>query len=260
MRGLIKPRPGYALAYLDWSAQEVGIGAALSGDPEMIAAYTSGDLYLTLAKRAGAVPPDGTKKTQGSVRDLYKTVCLGIFYGMGAKALAVKTGQTIEGSRHLIQLHKDIFRVFHRWNGGAVDRVMAKGSIHTVYGWTVQLGLDPNPRSYLNFPIQGNGAEMMRLACCLATENGVSVVAPVHDALMIEAPIDIINQQIAKTEDAMRKASSYVLSGFELRNDRKIVTSPERYMDPRGQIMWNTVMDIVNGDDNLEGGESTYAH
>ena len=36
-------------------------------------------------------------------------------------------------------------------------------------------------------PLQGNGAEMLRLACSLATERGVTVIAPVHDALMIEA-------------------------------------------------------------------------
>ena len=32
MRGLIKPPQGKVLAYIDWSAQEVAIAAALSGD------------------------------------------------------------------------------------------------------------------------------------------------------------------------------------------------------------------------------------
>ena len=32
LRGLIKPKPGTALAYIDWSSQEVAIAAALSGD------------------------------------------------------------------------------------------------------------------------------------------------------------------------------------------------------------------------------------
>jgi len=32
LRGLIKPPPGYAVAYIDWAKQEVGIAAALSGD------------------------------------------------------------------------------------------------------------------------------------------------------------------------------------------------------------------------------------
>src|SRR5262249_32983284 len=35
LRGLIKPPPGYGLAYVDWSQQEFGIAAALSGDVAM---------------------------------------------------------------------------------------------------------------------------------------------------------------------------------------------------------------------------------
>ena len=35
LRGLIQPKPGYGLAYIDWSQQEFGIAAALSGDSLM---------------------------------------------------------------------------------------------------------------------------------------------------------------------------------------------------------------------------------
>jgi tetratricopeptide (TPR) repeat protein len=34
LRGLIKPKPGHAVAYIDWSQQEFGIAAALSKDPD----------------------------------------------------------------------------------------------------------------------------------------------------------------------------------------------------------------------------------
>jgi DNA polymerase I len=49
LRGLIKPEPGYGLVYVDWSQQEFGIAAALSGDAAMQFAYQSGDPYLTFA-------------------------------------------------------------------------------------------------------------------------------------------------------------------------------------------------------------------
>lgn len=39
LRGLIQPPPGRGLAYIDWSQQEFGIAAALSGDPLMADAY-----------------------------------------------------------------------------------------------------------------------------------------------------------------------------------------------------------------------------
>ena len=47
LRGLVKPEPGRAVAYIDWSSQEVlGIAASLSGDPAMMSDYRTGDPYL----------------------------------------------------------------------------------------------------------------------------------------------------------------------------------------------------------------------
>ena len=45
--GLLHGVPSHALAYIDWSQQEFGIAAALSGDTRMQEAYASGDPYLT---------------------------------------------------------------------------------------------------------------------------------------------------------------------------------------------------------------------
>ena len=43
IRGLIKPGEGMALAYCDWSSQEIAIAAALSQDNLLWDAYESGD-------------------------------------------------------------------------------------------------------------------------------------------------------------------------------------------------------------------------
>ena len=45
----------------------------------------------------------------------------------------------------------------------------------------------------------------------------------------------------------MREASELVLPGFPLKTDAKIVRYPDRYMDPRGEGMWATVMGILEG-------------
>src|SRR6202011_1464999 len=80
LRGLIKPPPGYGVAYIDWAQQEFGIAAALSGDPLMKEAYRSGDPYLAFAKQAGAAPPDATKYSHKSVRDQFKACLLAVQY------------------------------------------------------------------------------------------------------------------------------------------------------------------------------------
>jgi hypothetical protein len=93
--------------------------------------------------------------------------------------------------------------------------------------------------------MQANGAEMLRLACILATERGIRVCAPVHDALLIEAPQHQIEDAVRETQRAMSDASAAVLAGVRLRTEASIVTYPNRYMDPRGARMWKTVTELL---------------
>src|SRR5262249_46361650 len=185
LRSLIRPEPGTALAYVDWEQQEFGIGAALSGDPAMRDAYQSGDPYLTFAKQADAVPAHATKTSHKEQRDLFKLCALGVQYGMGADSLSRRLGQAVVVGRELLQLHRQSYPIYWRWSDGVQDFAMLRSYLETVFGWRVHVSTDANPRSLRNFPLQANGAEMLRLACCLATERGIQVCAPVHDALLI---------------------------------------------------------------------------
>jgi hypothetical protein len=245
LRGLIKPPPGYGIAYVDWSQQEFGIAAALSGDAAMQAAYQSGDPYLAFAKQAGAVPPDASKATHGSTRELFKQCVLAVQYGMEAQSLALRIAQPPIVARDLLRAHRETYRRFWSWSDAAVDQAILVGVIHTVFGWPVRISERVNPRSLRNFPMQANGAEMLRIACCLATERGIEVCAPIHDAVLICSPIDRLGADIAAMRCAMAEASRFVLAGFELHTDVKIVRWPDRYMDPRGREMWNRVWDLV---------------
>jgi DNA polymerase I-like protein with 3'-5' exonuclease and polymerase domains len=245
LRSLIRPGPGRALAYIDWSQQELAIVAALSEDPRMMDAYRSGDFYLTFAKMAGAVPADATKQSHGRERDQFKTVALGVLYGLSADGLARKLAVPPFQGRELLRLHQKTFARFWQWSDAVEMQAMLTGQLQTVFGWTIRVGPEANPRSLRNFPAQAHGSEMLRLACCLATERGIAVCAPVHDALLVEGPADGIEAVVAETQRAMREASEYVLPGFPLRTDAKIVRYPERYSDPRGVRMWDTVSRLL---------------
>ena len=93
--------------------------------------------------------------------------------------------------------------------------------------------------------MQANGAEMLRLACCLAIEAGIKVVAPVHDAVLIEAPLDQLEADTERMQALMRQASAQLLDGFELRSDAKLIRAPEHFCDERGTGMWETVRDLL---------------
>ncbi len=95
LRGLIKPEFGRAIAYVDWSSQEVAIAAALSGDSALLRAVLSGDPYLAFAKRSRLAPPEATKQSHAGIREVCKTVVLGMNYGMGPQSLAFRTGLSV---------------------------------------------------------------------------------------------------------------------------------------------------------------------
>ena len=74
-----------------------------------------------------------------------------------------------------------------------------------------------------------------------------------HDALLIEAPLGDLESAVATTQRAMEAASRVVLGGFPLRADVSRVEFPDRYADPRGQRMWDTVWDIAAELNNRRG-------
>ncbi len=263
LRSLIRPGPGRALASIDWSQQELAIAAALSGDPRMREAYQSGDFYLEFARMAGAVPADATKHSHGRERDQFKVVALGVLYGLSGVGLARKLGVPPSRGRELLGLHQQTFRRFWEWSDAIEERAILTGKLRTAFGWTVHVGTEVNPRSLRNYPMQSHGAEMMRIAACLATERGIEVCCPVHDAFLIEANSDAIEEEAGRMQEAMREASELVLPGFPLKTDAKFVRHPDRYSDPRGSRMWAAVgrilADLAGGRGCATGGTPTCA-
>lgn len=248
LRGLIKPEPGHGLAYVDWSQQEFGIAAALSGDEKMREAYLSGDPYLAFARQAGAVPAGATKATHAAEREQFKACVLAVQYGMQEESLARRIQQPPVYARELLKMHRRTYRKFWEWSDGVRDFAQANRRLWTVFGWVLHVNDKANGRSLCNFPMQANGSEMLRLACCLATEAGIRVVAPVHDAVLIEAPLADLEARTAQMQALMRRASAMVLGGFELRSDAKLIEAPDRYCDERGSVMWDLVQELLQQD------------
>jgi hypothetical protein len=255
MRSLIRPEEGRALACIDWSSQEYGIGAVLSGDPAMIADYEAGDPYLGFAKRIGMVPADATKQTHRAARDLIKVVILGTQYGMGEKTLAVRINKPFAYARDLLRAHRATYRKFWEWSDAAVNLALFRGRLWTRFGWqtwtryrkpTEGDGGDPNVRSLSNFPCQGNAADMLRLAAGFICEAGVMLDATIHDAVLIEAAAGDIDAAVDVARRAMGRASGLVLYGFELRTDCEVIRWPDRYRDDRGAAFFDELMNKLN--------------
>ena len=93
--------------------------------------------------------------------------------------------------------------------------------------------------------MQANGAEMLRLACCLGIERGIEICAPIHDAVLIRAPLDRLETDVERMCECMTEASQVVLDGFEVRTDAKLVRYPDHYNDPRGERMWQEILSLL---------------
>jgi hypothetical protein len=245
LRGLVRPQKGWAIAYLDFEQQEFGIAAFLSGDKNMMAAYLSGDAYLEFGKQIGLIPPDGTKESHGAIRDQLKTCILGIQYGMGAELLAQRIGESLSRARELLRLHRETYPDYWRWSEACVNFAMLHGHLTATFGWRINVGPDTRPTTLRNFLLQANGAEMLRLACILATERRLPVCCPIHDALLIEDDTKVIDVTVEKVRQVMIEASKQVLPGFPLRVEAKVTRWPERFRDKRGEKMWKTVWELI---------------
>jgi hypothetical protein len=246
LRHLIMPGPRQAIAYVDWKSQEVWIAAVLSGDERLLAALQSGDPYLAFAVLAGMAPADATKESHPQVREACKTTVLGVQYGMGAQTMASRLGVSVLDAEHLLRAMATAFPTFTRWAEHVIDVGTLTGRLATVFGWPVHVTGTTRPTTLRNFPMQANGAEMLRLACMLATERGVFVCAPVHDALLIEAAVDEIDDAVEVTRYAMAEASRAVLRGIEIPTDVQVIKYPDRYSDPRGTVMWDRVTELLS--------------
>lgn len=243
-RGLIKPREGYAIAYIDWSQQEFGIAAALSNDPKMKDAYFSGDPYLAFAKQAGAVPQDATKQTHPAERSQYKECALATLYGMGVDGLAERLKQPKLRAKQLLDIHHRVYKQFWDWSDNVYNNTVNKNRLNTLFGWQITVPQDVNPRSLRNFPMQANAAEMLRIACILMVKRGIQLCAPVHDAVLIEATEDTIDQQVQIAQECMVQASQIVLGDFTLASDAKVIKYPGRFLEDDAEPFWNTVIAI----------------
>ena len=245
LRSFMVCPPGRILVYLDWRAQEPGLGAALSGDQALMAAYASGDIYHAFARSAGLASeadPQRWKDANPEMRQNMKRLQLAISYGMGVTSLARGLDRHPLVASDLLQRHERAYPRFWAWRRQQADNALLTRKIETVYGWPLHLSTSPNLRTLYNFPLQGNGAEMLRLAAVRLCESGHVPSMLVHDGILVELEC---KAQIAEVADVMRWAGREVCGGFEIAVDiDQKLTAGQRFQDKRpvAKAMWETIM------------------
>jgi hypothetical protein len=231
--------------YLDWRTQEVGVAAALSGDTTLMEHYASGDIYHALARLCGFTnDPDPLhwKNANPAMRQRMKSLQLAINYGMGVPSLARGLERHPIIASTIIERHKRRYPRFWQWLNEQAQLAMLERRIETVFGWPLRISTSPNKRTLYNFPMQGNGAEMLRLAAWRLCEIGVVPSMLVHDGILLEVSD---KEQIARAIEVMRWAGREVCNGFQVDVDiDQTLEHGARYADKRpvAKAMWATIM------------------
>ncbi|MEK7953257.1 DNA polymerase [Luteolibacter soli] len=245
MRRFIQPQPGMALAYIDWCHQEIGVAAGLSGDKGLQDACMSSDPYIAFARMAGAAPVNATKLSHPQIREIFKVALLGVGYSMSPAGLARRLGISEGEASYLLSMHGRCYPDFWKWSDGACDYGQLARSLYTRFGWSLRVTPDTKFTTLRNFPCQANAAEMMRLAAIYGVEEGLSICAPVHDAFLIEAPVDHIDHHTALFRSCMDRASGDVLGGFVIRTEVQIYRFPHRFGHRNANPIWDLAMKVL---------------
>jgi len=258
VRSLLKPAPGKAISYIDYVSQEIHVGASLSGDENLTECYQSDDPYIAFARLAGAVPPNATKASHPKERAIFKTVLLGLAYGMGSETLAGRLSITVREADTLIRLHHKVFPKFWAWSESVSLNARRAGYIKNLYGWRMLVNFKTSKTSLLNWPVQAGAAAMLQTAMPMVERAGVKVLASIHDALLVESDIDEIDADVAKACAAMESASRIATgSALTCRTDPKIVRYPDRYMDENGEEMFDLIVAEIGKLEAAERGAMT---
>jgi DNA polymerase I len=242
---------------LDWRTQEVGIAASRSGDKALIEAYRGGDVYHALARLCGLTnerDPKRWKDECPGVRQRMKALQLGVNYGMGITSLAKGLNRHPAIASGIVEDHKRAYPRFWEWREQQVQRAMLDRRILTTFGWPLRITTSPNKRSLYNFPMQGDGAEMLRLAAVELCEANIVPCMLVHDGILFE--VENLEQRELAVE-IMRKAGLETC-GLEIGVDMdQTLVRGERYRDKRpvAQKMWATMMRALQKVGALPAGE-----
>jgi DNA polymerase I-like protein with 3'-5' exonuclease and polymerase domains len=219
----------------------------------MLDLYRSGDPYLNFGKIIGQIAPNATRETPGVkvIRERLKVLCLGVQYGMQTSTLATRLGVSETAAYEMLLLHRGLFSQYWHWSEDWLHHSLDSGTMRTVFGWDCATGIvEFNGRSIRNFPIQANCADLFRLAYVWGTRRGLTLIAPVHDAVLLESTEDRIEADVALMQEIMRRASRVILNPaaggtIDLRTDAKIIRHPGRYTDDRGTELWETVLKLL---------------
>lgn len=226
VRSVMVPREGYAFIVADYSSIELRVLAYYMADPAFwdIVLDPDHDAFAWLGEQIYGTHDQSLWPVS---RSALKNGTYAILYGAGGPKLAstIGGGMTAEEGRELARsIRTALGRHFTVLNNSVKKAVKTYGFVRTIMKRTQHV---PRDRDYtgLNYLIQGSAADVMKLGLLNAAkacrDYGAYLLLPVHDELVIECPLEHVNE----CRDAVETAMTTAIDPLELTNPMPLAVS-----------------------------------
>ena len=198
-KAFVPQHKGNVIVSADYSQIELRIMAAISRDPNLLAAFATGaDIH---AATAAILHDVEIKDVTTEQRRIAKTVNFGIMYGLGAFGLAQRLGISRTEGQTIIENYFAKYPGIKQYIDSTIESTRERGYASTLLGRrryfplinAANRGLrTAAERAAINMPIQGTAADMMKLAMIrvhgrmLMENSGAIMMLQVHDELLFE--------------------------------------------------------------------------
>jgi DNA polymerase I len=209
--------PGHLLIAADYSQIELRLAAHMANVPALKAAFAAGeDIHAATALELfGEVNRD----TRGKA----KTVNFSILYGISRWGLASRMDISADEAQAIISRYFERFPGISAYINETLEGARERGYTETLFGrktWFSRINSKQqnerqgSERAAMNAPIQGTSADiikraMVRMVPALEAAGlaDVKMLLQVHDELVFEAPVDMVDAAIPLIKSVMEGAA-----------------------------------------------------
>lgn len=219
VRKIFKPAEGKVYIDSDYSQIELRVLAHISGDEHMVEAFKNNeDIHKQAASKVFKTPIDEVTSQQ---RSNAKAVNFGIVYGISDYGLSEQLGISVKLAKQYISEYLEQYSGIKQFMDNITEKAKEQGYVETLFHRRRYIPeLKSNnymvrqfgTRVAMNTPIQGTAADIMKIAMINVYKEikkrnlKAKIVLQVHDEMMIEAPLDEVNEIKQIVVDLMESA------------------------------------------------------
>ncbi|MFZ4632020.1 MAG: DNA polymerase I [Patescibacteria group bacterium] len=209
--------PGYKLLGFDYSQIELRLGAHISGDKKMIAAFKNNeDIHTATAAEINGVKLSEVTK---SMRREAKAINFGILYGQGPHGLSQSAGIPYFQASEFIKKYFVAYPSIKKMISNSIAEAQKNSYAITLFGRKRPLPeINSNmgmvrksaERMAINTPLQGTAADMIKMAMIKVEEliygheDEIRMILQVHDELIFEVKEDKLDSYAKDIKNIMQ--------------------------------------------------------